>query len=162
MVLQDGDRGIVVRFLNSTDNNWAMGDSVEIIISGQVLSEFGNLLQIGDQVLGAQVQKLGTGNVTPRSTTIADIISNFEDWESTLVTIPNATFVSASSSSQTYQGTVLLNDNSTSTDFPMFTQSYAEFANVPAPVGQAKTVTGFLYSISSANRISMRRLTDVQ
>lgn len=160
MVLQDGDRGIVVRFSAFGENTWALGDSIEVIISGQTLSEFGNLLQIGDQVLGANVQKLGTGNVISRTTTIADIINNFEDWESTLVTIPNATLVSGQNT--TYQGIIDLNDNSSQTNFPMFTQSYASFANTTAPIGQTKSITGFLYSISTANRISIRRLTDVQ
>ena len=162
MVLQDGDRGIVVRFGNSADNNWAMGDSLEIVISGQTLSEFGRLLQIGDQVALKDVQRLGTGNVTPREATISQIIANFEDWESTLITIKNANVVSASNSSGFYQGTVLINDGSTSTDFPMFTQSYAKFANVPAPVGQTKDITGFLYSITSTDRISIRNLNDIK
>lgn len=159
MVVQDGDRGIVIRFASSADNTWALGDSLEILISGQSLSEFGNLLQVGDQVKGNMVQKLGTGNVTPRVTTIAQIIANFEDWESTLVTIPQANLVSGDNT--TYQGTILLNDGSTLTNFPMFTQSYASFATVTAPIGQTKSITGFLYSISSANRISIRRLTDI-
>lgn len=160
MVLQDGDRGIVVRFANSIDNNWAMGDSLEIIIGGQTLNEFARLLQIGDQVTADKVLKLGTGTVTPREAAISDIIANFEDWESTLVTIKNATFVSGENS--TYQGSIQLNDNSTATDFPLFTQFYSSFVNVPAPIGETKDVTGFLYSITSTDRISIRRLTDVQ
>jgi hypothetical protein len=159
MVIQDGDRGIVVRFADSQDNPWAMGDSLEIVISGQTLSEFGRLLQIGDQVTASDVQKLGTGSITPRVATIDQIITNFEDWESTLVTIQNANFVSGQNT--TYQGSIQLNDGSTPTDFPMFTQFYAEFANVPAPIGQTKSVTGFLYSITSTDRFSIRRLTDV-
>ena len=159
MVLQDGDRGIVVRFKSYDDNTWEMGDSLEIILSGQTLSEFGRLLQIGDQIEADNVQKLGTGNITPRVATIADIITNFEDWESTLITIKNANFVSGANT--TYQGAIQLNDGSTGTDFPMYTQFYAEFANVPAPIGQTKTVTGFLYSITSTDRFSIRRLTDV-
>jgi hypothetical protein len=159
MVIQDGDRGIVVRFATSEDNPWAMGDSLEIIVGGQKLNEFGRLLQIGDQVKASDVQKLGTGTVIPRVATIDQIITNFEDWESTLVTIQNALFVSGQNA--TYQGSIQLNDGSTTTDFPLFTQFYSEFVNVPAPIGQTKNVTGFLYSITSTDRISMRRLTDV-
>lgn len=161
LVVQDGDRGIVLRFASSDDNTWEMGDSIEVIISGHTLSEFGRLLQVGDQLTAGDVQKLGVGNVTPRIATIQDIITNFEDWESTLITINNANFVSASSSTSSYQGTVLLNDGSTATDFPLFTQSYAKFSAVPAPIGQTKSITGFLYSITSTDRISIRRLTDV-
>lgn len=161
LVIQDGDRGIVLRFGDSGDNTWEMGDSLEVIISGHSLSEFGRLLQVGDQLTASDVQKLGVGTVTPRVATIQDIITNFEDWESTLVTIKGANFVSASSSTNSYQGTVLLNDGSTATDFPLFTQSYAKFSAVPAPLGQTKDVTGFLYSITSTDRISIRRLTDV-
>ncbi len=159
MVLQDGDRGIVLRFASSADNSWEMGDSLEVVISGHTLSEFGRLLQVGDQLKASDVQKLGQGTVVPRVATIQEIITNFEAWESTLVTIQNATLVS--SSSGTYRGTVLLNDNSTASDFPMFTQSYAKFSNTPITTGQVKNITGFLYSITSTDRISIRRLTDV-
>jgi len=162
LVLQDGNSGIVLRFASSGDNTFALNDSIEVIISGHTLSEFGRLLQVGDMITANHVQVLGKGAITPREATIAEIVANFEAWESTLVTIKNATVVSASNSSVLYQGTVLLNDGSTPTDFPHFTQTYAAFANVPAPVGQVKDVTGFLYSISSADRISIRRLTDVK
>lgn len=160
MVVQDGDRGIVVRFASSSDNVWAMGDSLEILISGYTLSEFGNLLQIGDQVTVADVQKLGTGSVQPRIASIFDIMNNFESWESTLITIPQATLVSGDST--TYNGKILLNDGSVQNNFIMYTNWYANFANEVAPIGQVKNVTGFLWSTSAEQRISIRNTTDIQ
>ena len=46
LVLQDESGGIVVRF--EDDHNFALNQEVEVLISGQELSEFNGLLQVND------------------------------------------------------------------------------------------------------------------
>ena len=59
-------------------------------------------------------------------------------------------------------GYIDINDGTSQSNFTLFTQTYAAFAEETAPFGQVKDITGFLYSTSTQQRISMRRVVDVQ
>ena len=161
MVMQDGEYGIVLRFSDAAENQSQVGDSIEVIISGHNLSEFGNLLQVGDQLVAGDVLKLGTGTITPKVLTINDILTDFEKYESTLVTIQNATLIGNTQNPGKYDGSIDINDGSTTSNFILHTQYYAKFADDVAPIGQSKNITGFLWSTSTAQRIAMRTTNDI-
>ncbi|MFN8144441.1 MAG: DUF5689 domain-containing protein, partial [Bacteroidia bacterium] len=88
MVIQDGTAGIVVRF--SAAHAFAMGAEVEVRVSGQELSEYNGLLEVNYVDPGNAVQT-GTGTITPRVATCAQIVANLQAWESTLVTVQAGT-----------------------------------------------------------------------
>jgi hypothetical protein len=68
-----------------------LGDEVEIAISDVELSEFNKLLQVNNVPLPNATKKSSGNTLTPRTATIAEIIANFNAWESTLVKIANVT-----------------------------------------------------------------------
>lgn len=88
--LQDATAGIQLRFLSSdVDIKPSLGDKIKVLVGGLKLSQYKGGLQISG--IESAVAN-GTGTVTPRIATIADIIANARAWESTVVTIKNATF----------------------------------------------------------------------
>jgi hypothetical protein len=151
LVLQDGDRGIVVRF--SATHSFAMGDQLQIIVSGNELSEYNGLLQINNVPL-ANAEKIGTASVTPRVATIAQINANAEAWESTLVKINNATL----SGGSTYSGNRTVNDGTGS--LTMFTRSQATFSGASLPSGTV-SVTAYVSQFNSY-QINIRNTGDIQ
>ncbi|REJ83018.1 MAG: hypothetical protein DWQ44_02580 [Bacteroidetes bacterium] len=128
VVIQDGTAGILVRFEFGASNIFFLGDEIEVIVSGLELSEFNGLLQVNNVPL-ANAVKVGTGTITPRVATVAQILSNAEAWESTLVQIQNATI---SGSGSTYSGSRTVTDVSGS--MVMFTSSSATFSAQTYPV----------------------------
>lgn len=156
MVIQEPNgEGITVRFVDS--NSLALGDEVEINVSGVEISEFQGLLQLNN-VPNNRANKLGTASITPEVLTIADINASFEDLESTLVTINNVTITK--NGGNIYDGSCTLEDGTGS--IVLFTQTYAAFANNTIPVGEVN-LTGIVSQGGSqqAQQISIRNLNDI-
>lgn len=96
--LQDATAGIQIRFANgSNPTPGALGDKLKIYIGGYKLSIYSGSLQIDGP---DAVTTTGTGAITPRVATVANIIANLRAWESTVVTINNVT-ISGSSTNYT-------------------------------------------------------------
>ena len=127
IVIQDATAGITVRFTN--DHNFNLGDEVEINVSGAELSEFRTLLQIND--ISINVAEIKQTGITPTSQTltVAELLADFENLESSLVTFEGVTLAGAG----TFAGTVVLTDNTGSID--IFTFNDATFANTRVPTG---------------------------
>jgi hypothetical protein len=163
LVLQQGDRGIVVRF--SAQHTFNQGDSLVIDASGQSLSEFRALLQVsGSSFSTAKAQRAATGKtVTPQTLTIAQIVgAAFEMYESTLVRIVNAT---ASGGSTYYQSTSPFG-NRTLTDgsggsITLYTDGDATFGGATLPSGP-RTWVGIIGQYDATKQFSIRDTTDVQ
>jgi hypothetical protein len=154
IILQQGNglSGIIVRF--DAAHPFDLGDSVDINISGQEISEFNNTLQVNNVPLG-YATKVGTGKtITPRVATIAQVNTNFEAWESTLVQINNA----ALSGSGTYSGNVTLNDGTAT--IILRTSTSATFAGQSYPANAA-TLVGYLSEFGTTKQIGIRGTTDV-
>ena len=152
VVQNSNGSGIIVRF--SADNSTlAMGDSVNIDISGATISEFNGLLQVSG-VANANATVLSSGNtMTPRVATTADILANAEAWESTLVQINSATI-----GGTTYSGTTTVTDGSGSID--MYTRTAATFAGSNVASGTV-SITAIVSQFTSY-QINIRTLADVQ
>ncbi len=95
--LQDATAGLQLRFTTNGNPSAALGDKYAVYVGGLKLSLFNGSLQI-DGVETAN--KTGTGTITPKTTTIADIIAAGRSWESQVVTIKNVT-ISGSGSNYT-------------------------------------------------------------
>lgn len=132
LVVQDASGGIALRF--ASNHAFNVGDAIEVVVSGQELSEFNGLLQVNN-IENNLVKKTGTGTLpTPREATAAEVKANLENWESTLVKIKGATL----SGGSTYSGTRKVNDASGNVD--LFTRSQASFATQNLPSGTVDVV----------------------
>lgn len=151
-IIQDETGGITIRF--SEPHSLSLGDVVEISTSGAELSEYRRLLQLNDVRL-ENIVKLGTETPIPNPLTLADIVTDFETYESTLVAITDAVL---SGNSGKYGGSVNMTDGSGS--IILYTRSDADFAQLNYPNGQ-KTVVGVLQQFNSGYQISIRTTADV-
>ncbi|MDZ4679287.1 MAG: DUF5689 domain-containing protein [Saprospiraceae bacterium] len=151
LVIQDASGGIAVRF--TAAHAIALGQEVEIIVSGAELSEFNGLLQVNN-VPNGNATSLGAGTLpTPRQATIAEILTNLEAWESTLVKIINVTITGGG----TYSGAKSLNDGTGTMD--MFTRSQATFSGTSVPAGAVTIVA--VVSQFNVGQVIIRNTSDV-
>lgn len=150
IVIQDGTAGIVVRF--SSDHNFALGEEVEITISGQELSDFNGLVQVANVPVGNAVSQ-GNGTLpTPREATVAELLANGEDWESTLVRINMATL----NGGPTYGDGATVADGTGS--LPIFTFFSASFSGTTIPADEG-TLTAILSNFNGL-QLNMRSIED--
>lgn len=152
VVIQDATGGITVRF--TADHFLNMNDEVEVVVSGEQLSEFNGLLQV-DFIPNGNASVIGTGSVSPLTTTIDDILANFESMESTLVRIEGATLTGGN----TYSGGLTLNDGTASID--LWTQFSAAFADALAPTNGEDVSLVAIVSEYNAPQLGIRNLNDV-
>jgi hypothetical protein len=160
VVIQDATGGIVVRF--DATHSFALGDSIVVNVTGQSLSEYNGLLQVGGtspSIPIAYGTKVGTGTITPRVVTAADLIANMagtESWESTLIKINNATFSTTTFTTATNvvdaTGTILLYTDCSGT-------FQATFANAAIPAGSSITAivsefNGLQLNVRSPNDVN--------
>lgn len=170
LVLQQGDRGIVVRF--SAEHNFNVGDSLVLDASGMSLGEFGGVLQVtGTSFPISKGTRVASGiSVTPKTLTIAQLIgSAFEIYESTLVRIVNATasagtfngtnYVSTSSTGTLLNTSRSLNDGTGS--MLLYTDKDATFGG-SAFYTTPKTYTGIVGQFNTDKQLSIRDTADVQ
>jgi DNA/RNA endonuclease YhcR with UshA esterase domain len=151
LVIQDETAGIVVRF--SANHNFELGEEIEVVVSGQELSEFNGLMQVNN-VPNNLATSLGSGTLpTPRQATVAEILNNSEAWESTLVEISGATIQGGG----TYAGAKTVSDGTGS--ITMFTRSAASFSGASVPSGEV-TITAVVSQFNDP-QITIRNTDDV-
>ncbi|HMU45717.1 MAG TPA: DUF5689 domain-containing protein [Chitinophagaceae bacterium] len=150
LVLQQGNNlsGILVRF--DSPHAFNLGDSLDVNISQQEISEFNSLLQVNNVPL-TYATRISTGKtITPRAVTLAQVNANFDAWESTLIKTGPVSL--SGGSGGTYSGSVTLNDGAT---LVMFTSSGATFSGQTYP-SNALSVTGYLTEFGSTKELSIR------
>lgn len=152
LVIQQGDRGIMVRF--SSAHTFNLGDSIEVIVTGAKLEEFNSLLQVNG-VPNANASKVGTGTITPKVLTIAELLANFEIYESSLVKI-NSVSVSGSG---TFSGEKSINDGTGS--MLLYTRTDASFASTSIP-GSPFSVTAVVGQFNDKKQLQMRNTSDIE
>ncbi|MEI6410849.1 MAG: DUF5689 domain-containing protein [Bacteroidota bacterium] len=156
--VQDGTAGIVVRF--DADHCFEVGDEIEVDISGMEISEFKSLLQLNNVPLkNASIVNSGKP-VTPRATTVADIITNFNSWESTLVTIPNVSITGAGTWAGNGNAGLTVSDGTGS--IVLFTSASALFANLPTPAAGTKVTLTAIVSDFNGKQLLMRNSNDAK
>ncbi len=146
LIIQDATAGIAVRF--STSHSFALNDEVEIVINGASLEEYNSTLQLNYATLSSAT-KTGTGSITPRVATLSEINNNFEEWESTLVKIDNATI---SGSGSTYNGSKTLAD--AGANITLYTTSTASFSGSNYRTGTV-SVVGTLGQFKATKQLSL-------
>ena len=152
IILQQGTglSGIFIRF--DAPHTFDLGDSLDINVSGQELSEFNGILQVNNVPLGYATRVAIGKSITPRVATLTQIAANFETWESTLVKVANVTLTG----SGTYSGSVTLNDGTSS--LVLFTSSQATFAGQTYPAN-ASSITGYLIQFNATRELVVNNPT---
>lgn len=152
LVLQDASGGIVIRF--SDNHDFALGEDVEIVVSGLELGEFRGLLQVNN-VPNANATSYGNGTLPePRVATISEVLSNVEAWESTLVRINGISFTDDG----TYQGVKMLTDGTD--EITIFTRNDANFAGDNVP-GGTFSIIAVVSEFEETAQINIRNLSDI-
>ncbi|MFZ9877807.1 MAG: DUF5689 domain-containing protein, partial [Chitinophagaceae bacterium] len=151
----NGLAGICIRF--TAAHSFDLGDSINVNVTGQELSEFNGLLQLNNVPL-AYATRVATGKaITPRTATFAAIQTNFRAWESTLVRIVNITSLVGGTSGR-WGGSVTMTD-ATGT-LISFTSTTATFASNSFP-STADSFIGYLTPFNTTRQIALRNLSDV-
>ncbi len=155
-VVQDvNGAGIVIRF--DTPHTLALGDEVEVDVSGASITEFQGLMQLN--LSNSRARKIGQGTLPqPKLRTVAQILAEFEELESQLVRIENTTI--SRTSGNTYSGVATVRDASGTID--LYTTSYAAFASTPIATGEVQ-ITAIVSQGGNQNsrQISIRNLGDI-
>jgi len=151
MVVQDATGGIVVRFQSA--HNFSLGEEVDVVVSGQELSEFNGLLQV-NRIANELAKSNGVGTLpAPRAATVKEVRDNLEAWESTLVQISDAAITGAA----TFNGTTTVSDGTGSID--LFTRSGASFSGNPLPAGMV-SLTAIVSQFNNP-QLTIRNLSDI-
>jgi len=151
----NGQAGICIRFTSA--HAFDLGDSINVNVTGQELSEFNGLLQLNNVPLAYATRVATSKAITPRAATFAAIQTNFRAWESTLVRIVNITSLVGGTSGR-WGGSVTMTD-ATGT-LISFTSTTATFANNSFP-STADSFIGYLTPFNTTRQIAFRNLSDV-
>lgn len=158
LVIQDSlGFGITVRFTSNHSVN--LGDKVEINIGGGTLDVFNGLLQVSGLAL-TTINAVSTGNsVTPRLATVAQINSNSDAWESTLVEIEDVSSITGGPTFGANFGNLTLNDGTAT--ITLYTRSAATFSGNNVPTTFPVTVRGIVGKFNTTRQILMRNASDL-
>ena len=148
---ENGD-GVTLRFNQFHDFN--LGEQIRIIAGTIPISRFNGLLQIGEIPVGNGIV-LGDGILPePTTTTIDNLKTNFNDFESTLVRIENVVIPPAG----TFSGNITISDNTG--EAIMYTYPYASFQNTPVTPGIYNITV--IASFFNQMQLLLRNLDDLE
>jgi hypothetical protein len=155
-------RGLIID-LGSTVIPFAVGDSVNVNISGGTLTQIGSSLHFTGLPL-SNITKISSGNViTPKSIAMGELIANFPLYESTLVKVIADT-KPLPATGEKYIGSKTLTDGGTN-NIILYTQTNAAFANNSLPASATYTsipTYGSGAGYGSDMQVRLRTLADVE
>lgn len=154
-IVQTGETGIVIRF--SDPHAFPLGQTIKVSIGGQELGEFNSLLQINGVPL-TNASDEGPGSVEPRETTIAEILTNGEEWESTVVTVEDLSFDGVTNFPDANMS-IFLTDGTNS--IPAFIRTDATFGGQAVPTGPF-TATFVVTQFGDDFQATIRNLDDFE
>lgn len=154
LVLQDSTGGIALRF--TAAHTFNLGDEIEVVATGLLFNEFNTLLQVNNVPLTNATYKSSGNSIAARVATFAQINTNAEAWESTLIKVNTVTFPSSGGN---YSGTLTITDPSGT--MALYTRTSATFASTAYPNTGTHAVTAILYPFNGPQLI-LRSTADVQ
>lgn len=148
---EDGSAGVILYFSTTPNPALTVGQEISVNVGGLTVAPYNGDLEIG-KVPAATV--LGTGSITPRTATIADIKNNISDWASTLVTIKNVTIKQGAASGNGINDTI--------SDATGSIVTYIRNAANITPPDQASSITGYVsvYQPSGGTAVAQLGLRD--
>ena len=155
--IQDAAAGILIDDdAGAITTQYALGDGISGIAG--TLSEFGNMLQFIPSMDPGAPTSSGNQPV-PVELTVAEMVSDFEDYEARLVKIQNVSFADQGATFE--NGTVYqINDDSKAEGSFRTTFYDVDYIGTTIPSG-AGTITGILNSRADGNYISSRSQADL-
>ncbi len=144
VIIQDATGGILVRF--ATAHSYTRGQVIEVVVTGRVLSEYNSLLQV-DLVPPLFATAVGTATEIPFVITLADLTTNFERYESTLVEFHTVDF----SGSGTYNTITVIDDGTSS--MPLYTGTGYSYSGQPYPITTVSKLTGIASQFKSGTTV---------
>ncbi len=155
LVIQEPNgKGIVARF--TSNHSFNLGQELEIVISKAEISEFNGLLQLNNLELGSAKVLSSENMIQPKILSINEIIADFENLESSLVKINQASIVG----NNTYSGATTVRDRTG--EITMFTASAATFASQSVERAEV-SITAIVSQGGNqqARQIAIRNLSDI-
>jgi hypothetical protein len=160
--LHDGTAGILVRF--NTDNTFARGDEVQVLVQGATLQTFNGTLQIGNNDLpNANAEKIGDG-VLPDYVTVTIEQLNSHEYEGDLVKVVDVSFPAADGTRNLRfnagggAGNNEFTDGVSSSILKV--ESYAPFASDIIPLGSGD-LFGIASQVSGTAQITPQTAADI-
>jgi hypothetical protein len=148
-----GKPGIVINF--DAAQTFATGDEIEVNVSKQALAQVNSEIVL-QNIPAANAKKTGTGTITARTATAADVNTNKASWNGTLVTLSAGSF---SGGNGMYTGTLEYTDASGKIKSAILPG--ATFVNTYYPLN-AKTITGIIRLNGNDVRIDLRKTADAE
>ena len=159
----DNSCGITLRC--TTDASFAAGDKIEVKVKGQSLARYNNngALQLNNIPL-VMIQKVGTATVTPKQITVADLIANINQYESTLVTV-SGEIVAAREDGKYGDSTKKSHTTNTIKDgdatIESFVSKYSAFCGETIPTGE-REITGIAGINNNKPQLNIRNASEVE
>lgn len=152
--IQDGSgSGIQIRIpLFNPAPPYALNDSIAVEVSNLTVDLFNGDMQITNI---ANTAKLGSGIVTPRVATIAQINANANTWASTVVKINNVT-ITAGTTNATGKNYTITDATGSIVTFVRNTLGYTP------PIGAVTSITGYVSLFNGTPQLTLRVPADVQ
>lgn len=169
VIIQDGKKGITLSLSETEAAAYKVGDSLQVAVTGDTLTnKLGTLVLAG--VKADSIQTLATGvTVAPTIVTLLALQASFEDYESILVKVVNASLNPTPAATDTYNGDKYLTDITATTTVMLHTESTATWANELVPAMGTFTVIPAFYNsdgdntnIWASKRLLLRSLNDVK
>lgn len=159
----DNSCGITLRC--TTDASFAAGDKIEVKVKGQSLERYNNngALQLNNIPL-VMIQKVGTATVTPKQITVADLVANINQYESTLVTV-SGEIVAAREDGKYGDSTKKSHTTNTIKDgdatIESFVSKYSAFCGETIPTGE-REITGIAGINNNKPQLNIRNASEVK
>ncbi|EHQ27511.1 DUF5689 domain-containing protein [Mucilaginibacter paludis] len=144
--------GIIINFDGA--HNFALNDEVEVTISKQQLSQVNGEI-ILDKIPVANAKKTGTGAITAKVTTAADLVTNQTAWNGMLVSLPVDGLTGGNGK---FTGNLVVQKGNQI--FGSKVLSGATFENTDYPVS-VSNITGILRIDGSNLRVDIRTTADL-
>jgi hypothetical protein len=157
IVLQDGDRGILLYFGSSAEtSDFHIGDSIVVDVTGGTLKSFNGSLEITLSSSSLPSSAVAAGKIIePLKLTVQELNASLPDIEYTLVKIKDA----AASGGNTYSGNKTLADATGS--ITLYTSFNATFAANTLPTDN-KIWTGYCNMFNNMKEFLIRNADDVE
>ena len=159
----DNSCGITLRC--TTDASFAAGDKIEVKVKGQSLERYNNngALQLNN-IPFVMIQKVGTATVTPKQITVADLVANINQYESTLVTV-SGEIVAAREDGKYGDSTKKSHTTNTIKDgdatIESFVSKYSAFCGETIPTGE-REITGIAGINNNKPQLNIRNASEVK
>jgi len=159
LVLQESSTGKGISIYYGGTLSYALGDSLEINISGATLKNFQGRLEVSGARVNKTIKLATNRTITPKTLTISAINNDIANLESTLVKIDNITWQAGQTYYNGVAGNLQISDASGT--ILHFTAGGASFKNTLLPPAPITSVTGYLEIYNGITQFRLRNLNDV-